>query len=222
MTKRRGVCYLNAKNLIAEESKWRTRKSCRGELSNRNLLLCSLKGGLMAVKAKQSNANFQSKVATVKEIEDKLKNAKSVVFVNYQGLNTQEDADLRRKFRDANVNYHVYKNNLVRIALNNLGITGLDDQLNGTLSMAFSNADEVSAAKIIKEAKFKDKMSFQFGLIGDQVLSKDEVIRLATMPNKETLIAQLMGLINSGARGIATVINAVPRNLAMVINAANK
>jgi large subunit ribosomal protein L10 len=111
---------------------------------------------------------------------------------------------------------------LVRIALNNLGITELDDKLNGTLSMAFSNADEVSAAKIIKDAKFKDKMAFQFGLIGNQVLSKDEVVRLATMPNKETLIAQLMGLINSGARGIATVINAVPRNLAMVINAANK
>lgn len=176
----------------------------------------------MAVKAKQSNANFQSKIAIVQEIEDKLKNAKSVVFVNYQGLNTQEDADLRRKFREANVNYHVYKNNLVRIALNNLGITELDDQLNGTLSMAFSNADEVSAAKIIKEKKFKDKMAFQFGLIGNQVLSQDEVVRLATMPNKETLIAQLMGLINSGARGIATVINAVPRNLAMVINAANK
>lgn len=176
----------------------------------------------MAVKAKQSNANFQSKIATVQEIEGKLKNAKSVVFLNYQGLNTQEDAELRGKFRQADVQYHVYKNNLVRIALNNLGITELDDKLNGTLSMAFSNGDEVSAAKIIKDAKFKDKMSFQFGLIGTQVLSQDEVIRLASMPNKETLIAQLMGLINSGARGIATVINAVPRNLAMVINAAKK
>lgn len=198
------------------------RKSCRGEMIKPYVLLRSLKGGLMAVKAKQSNANFQSKIAMVQEIEGKLKNAKSVVFVNYQGLNTEEDAALRRKFRDADVHYHVYKNNLVRIALNNLGITGLDDKLNGTLSMAFSNADEVSAAKIIKDAKFKDKMTFQFGLIGDQVLSQDEVVRLASMPNKETLIAQLMGLINSGARGIATVINAVPRNLAMVINAANK
>ena len=176
----------------------------------------------MAVKAKQSNANFQTKIATVQEIEGKLKNAKSVVFLNYQGLNTQEDAELRRKFRAADVNYHVYKNNLVRIALNNMGITELDDKLNGTLSMAFSNADEVAAAKIIKDAKFKDKMTFQFGLIGNQVLSQDEVIRLASMPNKETLIAQLMGLINSGARGLATVINAVPRNLAMVINAAKK
>lgn len=176
----------------------------------------------MAVRAKQSHANFKAKVEIVKEIETKLKNAKSVVFMNYQGLNTAEDADLRRKFRAADVVYNVYKNNLVRLALNNLGITGLDDQLNGTLSMAFSNSDEVAAAKIIKDEKFKDKMTFQFGLIGNQVLSQEEVIRLASLPSKETLIAQLMGLINSGARGIATVINAVPRNLAMVINAAHK
>ncbi len=176
----------------------------------------------MAVKAKKTHANFQAKQATVKEIEDQIKNAKSLIFLNYKGLNTQEDADLRRKFREANVVYHVYKNNLVRIALNNLGITALDDQLNGTLSVAFSNQDEVAAAKIVKDAKFKDKMSFEFGLIGDQVLSQAEVVRLASLPNKETLIAQLMGLINSGARGIATVVNAVPRNLAVVINAAKK
>ena len=176
----------------------------------------------MAVKAKKTNANFKAKQAVVKEIEDKIKNAKSLIFLNYKGLNTQEDADLRRKFREADVVYNVYKNNLVRIALNNLGITALDDKLNGTLSVAFSNKDEVAAAKIIKDAKFKDKMSFEFGLIGDQVLSQAEVVRLASLPNKETLIAQLMGLINSGARGIATVINAVPRNLAVVINAAKK
>lgn len=176
----------------------------------------------MAVKAKQTNASFQTKVQTVKEIETKIKNAKSLVFVNYQGLNTQEDAALRAKFRKADVVYHVYKNNLVRIALNNLGITALDDKLNGTLSVAFSNSDEVAAAKIIKDEKFKDKMSFEFGIIGDKVLSKEEVTQLASLPSKETLIAQLLGLINSGARGIAATINAVPRNLAVVINAAKK
>lgn len=176
----------------------------------------------MAVKAKQTNANFKSKVETVKEIEEKIKNAKSLVFVNYKGLNTQEDAVLRAKFRKADVLYHVYKNNLVKIALNNLGITELDDKLNGTLSVAFSNSDEVAAAKIIKEEKFKDKMSFEFGIIGNKVLSKEEVVQLASLPSKETLIAQLLGLINSGARGIATVVNAVPRNLAMVINAHAK
>ncbi len=176
----------------------------------------------MAVKAKKTGANYKSKVETIKEIEEKIKNAKSMIFVDYKGLNTAEDTELRSKFRKADVVYNVYKNNLVRIALNNLGVTELDDQLNGTLSIAFSNTDEVAAAKIIKDEKFQDKMAFRFGLIDNKVLSADEVKTLASLPSKETLIAQIMGLINSGARGIATVVNAVPRNLAVVINAAKK
>jgi large subunit ribosomal protein L10 len=176
----------------------------------------------LAIKGKPTSANFVEKGEIVKEIETLTKAAKSMVFVNYKGLNTAEDTALRVKMRQADVIYKVYKNNLVKIALNNLGITELDNKLIGTLSVAFSNADEIAAAKIIKEAKFKDKMSFEFGLIGKKTLDKAEVIRLASMPNKETLIAQIMGLVQSGARGVATVVNAVPRNLAIVINAKNK
>ena len=176
----------------------------------------------MSIKGKKTGANFTKKCAVVKEIETLAKNAKSLVFINYKGLNTAEDTALRVKLRKADVVYKVYKNNLVKIALNNLGITALDDKLNGTLSVAFSNADEVAAAKIIKDERFKNKMSFEFGLIGSKALEKADVVRLASLPNKETLIAQLMGLINSGARGIASVINAVPRNLAVVINTRAK
>ncbi|MDR1917403.1 MAG: 50S ribosomal protein L10 [Christensenellaceae bacterium] len=173
----------------------------------------------MAVKAKQTGANFTGKCGKVAEIENYLKSAKSVVFMNYRGLNTAEDTQLRAKLRKNDVVYKVYKNNLVKIALNNLGITELDNRLTGTLSVAFSNGDEVAGAKIIKDEKFKNKMSFEFGLIGNKVLGKDEVVRLATMPNRETLIAQIMSLVQSGARNLASVINAVPRNLAVVINA---
>ena len=176
----------------------------------------------MATKGKKTSPNFAKKSDTVKEIETLAKNAKSLVFMNYRGLNTAEDTKMREKFRKADVIYKVYKNNLVKIALNNLGIHELDDKLNGTLSVAFSNADEIAAAKIIQDEKFHDKMSFEFGVVGKSVLSKAEVVRLATLPNKETLIAQIMGLINGGARSIASVINAVPRNLAVVINAHAK
>jgi large subunit ribosomal protein L10 len=173
----------------------------------------------MGVKAKQTNANFTKKGETVAEIEHFLKGAKSTVFMNYKGINTAEDTALRVKLRKENVVYKIYKNNLVKIALNNLGITELNDKLNGTLSVAFSNSDEVAGAKIIKDERFKNKMDFEFGLIGNKILDKNEVVRLASLPNKETLVAQIMGLINSGARNLATVINAVPRNLAVVINA---
>jgi large subunit ribosomal protein L10 len=174
------------------------------------------------VYAKKTGVNFIQKGKTIAEIEKHIKEAKSIIFMNYKGINTAEDGTLRAKLRKGNVVYKVYKNNLMKIALNNLGIKDFDDKLTGTLSVAFSGGDEVTGAKIIKDERFKNKMSFEFGLIGNKFLDKDDVVRLASMPNKETLIAQIMGLINSGARGLAAVINAVPRNLAVVINASTK
>ena len=171
-------------------------------------------------KERKVSAAFQKKQAQVVEIQKQLEDAKSVVFLDYRGINVAEDTALRNKFRDVGVVYKVYKNNLVRIALNNMGIKELDDQLVGTLSVAFSNNDEISAAKTILGEKFQDKMAFKFGLCGSDVLDEAGVKALATMPTKEQLIAQLMGLLTSGARGLATVVNAVPRNMAVVINAA--
>ncbi|MDR0384304.1 MAG: 50S ribosomal protein L10 [Christensenellaceae bacterium] len=176
----------------------------------------------MAVKSKVTGANFLKRSGQVKEIEEFFTNAKSAVFVNYKGLNVAEDTIMRSKMRGEEVSYKVYKNNLVRIALNNLGINELDDKLTGSLAIAFSNKDEISGAKIIAGENFKGKMNFEFGLLGKTVLQKQDVIRLAAIPSRETLIAQLMGLLQSGARGIAGVVNAVPRNLAVVIKAGKK
>jgi len=164
------------------------------------------------------SSNFQAKQKKVAEIEQKLKDAKSVIFMDYRGLTVAEDTALRNKFRTKGVTYKIYKNNLVKLALRNFGVTELDDKMVGTLSVAFSNNDEISAAKIIKEEKLKDKMSFKFGLLGTSILDEQGVIALASMPSKEQLIAQLMGLLQSGARGIASVVQAVPRNMAIVIN----
>ncbi|MCL2755434.1 MAG: 50S ribosomal protein L10 [Firmicutes bacterium] len=169
-------------------------------------------------REKKISQNFLAKQKEVAEIEQNLRNAKSAIFMDYRGLTVAEANELRGKFREAGVTYKVYKNNLVRIALNNLGVTDLDDKLAGTLSVAFSMNDEISAAKIVKEAKFKDKMSFKFGVLGTSVIDEHGVAALATMPSKEQLIAQLMGLLQSGARGIASVVQAVPRNLAIVVN----
>jgi len=171
----------------------------------------------MRVREKES-ASFLQKKETVKEIEQRLRDAKSVVFMDYRGITVAEDTQLRNKFRASGVEYKIYKNNLVRIALDNLGIKGLSEQLTGTLSMAFSNNDEISAAKIVQGEKFKDKMAFRFGILGTSVIDQAGVVALATMPSKEQLVAQLLGLLQSGARGIASVVQAVPRNLAIVVN----
>lgn len=167
-----------------------------------------------------NSKNFLAKKKIVAEIEDRVKNAKSVIFMDYRGITVAEDTQLRNKFRKEGVTYKVYKNNLVKIALKNLGVCDCKyvDDMTGTLSMAFSNNDEISAAKIVQGEKFKDKMAFKFGLLGIEPIDAAQVTALATMPSKEQLIAQLLGLLQSGARGIASVVSAVPRNLAMVVN----
>ena len=170
------------------------------------------------IKAKTDGVNFKAKQASVAEIEKYLRNAKSAIFMDYKGLTVAEVNALRNKFRTAGVTYKVYKNTLVKRALNNMGVTDLDSKMTGTLSVAFSNNDEISAAKIVLAEKYKDKMAFQFGLLGTSVIDANGVTALATMPSKEQLIAQLMGLLQSGARGIASVVQAVPRNLAIVVN----
>ena len=167
---------------------------------------------------KKLSKAFLEKQKTVAEIESNLREAKSVIFMDYRGINVAEVTQLRNKFRPKGVVYKVYKNNLVRIALNNIGITGLDDKLTGTLAVAFSNNDEIAAAKTIVDEKFKGKMAFKFGLLGTDILDAAGVEQLSKMPSKEMLIAQLLGLLQSGARNLATVINAVPRNLAMVVS----
>ena len=172
------------------------------------------------VREKKISKARLEKEKIVAEIEAKFKNAKSAIFMDYRGMTVAEDTEIRNKFRAVGVSYTIYKNNLVRIALNNLGITGLDEQLAGTLSIAFSNNDEISAAKIVSAAKFKGKMEFKFGVLGTSIIDAKGVAALATMPSKEQLVAQLLGLLQSGARGIASVVNAVPRNLAVVINQA--
>lgn len=173
----------------------------------------------MKKREKKESPNFVNKKKLVAEIEANLKEAKSVIFMDYRGITVSEVTALRDKFRAADVKYKVYKNTLIRRALNNMGIGGLDSHLTGTLSVAFSNRDEITAAKIVQDEKLKNKMAFKFGLLGTTVLSEGEVSRLATMPSKEQLVAQLIGLLQHGARGIATTVNAVPRNMAMVINA---
>lgn len=101
--------------------------------------------------------NFELKKQAVAEITEKIKNAKSLVIVEYKGLTVDEATQLRAKCRAAKVDYCVLKNTLVRRALADLNITGLDSTLEGPSAFVFSTEDPVSGAKILKEFMEADK-----------------------------------------------------------------
>lgn len=169
--------------------------------------------------------NLEIKKQVVTDITEKLKNAKSVVIVEYKGLTVEEATKLRAKFRAADVDYCVLKNTLVRRALADLEIAGLDELLQGPNAFAFSNSDAAAAPKIIKEFMAEDKkeaIKVKAGILEGSVLDVAGVKTLADLPPREVLIAKIMGSLQSPATGIVGVVNATMRQLVCVLEAIRK
>ena len=170
------------------------------------------------------SANFEAKKALVEDIKNKIQSAKSIAFVDYRGLTAGEDTKMRKAFREAGADYKVYKNRLMLKALEALGINSSEKYLEGTTAVAFSNKDEVGAAKVIMDTiKETKKMEIKFGILNGTVVDSKAVEALAKLPSKEVLIAQLLGMLNAPATNLARVLNAPTQGLAIALNAvANK
>lgn len=169
--------------------------------------------------------NLDIKKQAVSEIVEKFQNAKAVVIADTTGMTVAEVTDLRAKFRAGNVEYKVLKNTLVKRALAELHIEGLDDVLNGPSVFAFSNGDEVTGAKIMQ--KFIDddkanKLTLKAGLVDGAVLDVAGVKALAALPPKEQLIAKLMGTLNAPSTNFVGVLAATLRQLVYALEAIRK
>jgi len=156
------------------------------------------------------SANLEAKKAVVEEIKEKINSANSLTFVDYRGLTVEEDTAMRKAFREAGVEYKVYKNRLILKALNELGLTGYDDVLEGTTAVAFGVKDEVSAPKIIVETSDKlKKLQIKCGMLNKERIDAKMVETLAKIPSKEVLISKLLYLLQSPVRSVAIALNAI-------------
>ncbi len=166
------------------------------------------------------SANFEAKKLVVEEIKQKIQEAKSVVFVKFNGLTVAEDTDLRREFRKNNVEYKVLKNTLIRRAFNDMGITDFDEDLNGPTSVAFGT-DETGASKIIMDAvkKYDQKVSVKSAFVDGGRVDANGVKTLAAMPSKEQLIAKMLGSMQAPIANFVGVLSAMPRSLVIALNA---
>lgn len=151
-----------------------------------------------------------AKEVKVAEIKEKVQNASSFVLVDYKGLTVAEDTALRNEFRKSGVSYHVYKNRLMKIALNELGYTQFDDALNGPTAIALGSTDIAAPAKIAMEkSKAYKKMAVKCGCVDGRFLNEDECKVLATLPSREGLISQILGLLQSPVSRFARCIAAI-------------
>ena len=156
------------------------------------------------------SANLELKKELVESIKSELKEANSIVFVDYRGITVAEDTAMRKEFRENNVKYKVFKNRLLVRALNELNITGYDATMfEGTTAVAYST-DEVAPAKIFcKHQKDLKKMAVKFGIVDGQIMDQAQMEALAAIPSKEILIAMLLGTLNAPVAGLARALNAI-------------
>ena len=156
------------------------------------------------------SANLELIKELVENIKAELKDAKSIVFVDYRGITVAEDTVMRKEFRENGVAYKVFKNRLLVRALNDLGITDYDPKMfEGTTAVAYS-ADEVAPARVFcKHQKELDKMAVKFGILNGKVVAKEQVEALAKIPSKDVLVAMLLGTLNAPVAALARALNAI-------------
>ena len=150
------------------------------------------------------------KQAQVAETVEMIKAAQTGVLVDYRGLNVSEDTDLRNKLREAGVKYFVIKNKILKRAVDEVGMDGLDEVLHGPTALAISSEDAVAPAKVLAEfAKNNEKLELKGGFSDGAVMSLDELKKLAATPNLETLIAKMMGSLQSPISGLARLLDTI-------------
>jgi len=158
------------------------------------------------------------KVAAVKEIVEALRSTDVYYIVDYRGLTFKEATELRARLAKSGASLRVVKNTLAKIAAVEAGVEGLDELLQGPTAIAYVHGDAVKVAKTIQDfIKEKKKAAIRGGKLQRSILSATDVEVLATLPSREQLLARAVGAIAAPLYGLANVMNAPLRGLAVVL-----
>ena len=166
------------------------------------------------MKNKEGGARFVAKVELkqpiVQEISEQIKDAQSVVVVDYRGLTVAEDTQLRKQLREAGVAYKVYKNTLVNFAIKGTDFESLSDVLEGPNAFAISTTDATAPARVIaKFAKTAPALEIKAGVVEGTLYDADGMKAIATIPSREELLSKFLGSIQSPITNFARVIKQI-------------
>lgn len=153
---------------------------------------------------------LESKKAVVESLTGTIKEATSVVFVDYKGISVAQDTELRKQFREAGVEYSVVKNTLTRFATRNVGYD-FDEVLNGTTAMASTTGDPIAPARIVCEFAKKNKnvLSIKGGVVEGSVLTADQLNGFGELPSKNALVASVLGTFLAPISSLAFVLDQI-------------
>lgn len=153
-------------------------------------------------------AKVELKQPIVEEIAGYIKEAQSVVLVDYRGLTVEQDTRLRRQLREAGVTYKVYKNTMMNFAFKGTDCEALTQYLEGPSAIAISATDATAPARVLgKFAKEADKLEIKGGIVEGIAYDAKGIASIATIPSREELLSKLLGSIQSPITNFARVMN---------------
>ena len=155
-------------------------------------------------------AKVELKQPIVQEISETIKDAQSVVVVDYRGLTVAEDTQLRKQLREAGVSYKVYKNTLVSRAVEGTEFESLRDVLEGPSAFAVSAEDATAPARVLAEfAKKAPKLEIKAGVVEGTFYDAAGMQEIAKVPSREVLLSKLLGSLQSPIANLARVLNQI-------------
>ena len=153
---------------------------------------------------------LNQKKEEVTKLANKIKEAKLVLLADYRGINVEDVTELRKEIRNVNGSYRVIKNNITKRALEEAGITGLEAELEGPTAVIMSNEDYLEPAKAIYNfSKNNDFYKIKGGVIEGKVMTAEEIITIAKLPSRETLLSMLAGALLANIQKFAVALDQV-------------
>lgn len=166
-----------------------------------------LQGGALIV------AKVELKQPIVQAIADDIKDAQSVVLVDYRGLTVAQDTELRKQLREAGVIYKVCKNTMMKRAFEGTEFAGLEEYLEGPSALVVSKDDATAPARIIcKFAKTAEALEVKAGVVEGNVYDAAGINELSKVPSREELLSKLLGSLQSPITNLARVLNQIAEN----------
>src|SRR5438034_4561368 len=165
----------------------------------------------------------EEKSQEVSALTEQIGKAANAFLIDFKGITVPQVTELRKQVREAKSGYVVVKNTLALLALKDSPIVAMREQFSGPTAIAFNATDAVVLAKALtKFAKDVPAVRFQGAMLNGQIVPTEQIQTIATLPSREELVSKLLYVLQSPMRGLATVLQANIRNLAVVLDQVAK
>jgi len=159
----------------------------------------------------------------VEEMTEKFSRASGIYLVDFTGMDVNTTNELRRNFRESEIEYRVLKNTLAKISFEKAGIEGMSDFLSGVNAYAISYDDPTLPVKVLEKHKeFKEKLKLKAALFEGQVIDSSKVDSLAKIPSRGELLGQMVGMLNAPMSKLVYSLNCVMNNLVNILKAVEE